>query len=322
MRSSRQFLAALVMLGLLAPAVPAQSQLLMGAMLMRRMAKSANKGTPAPAAPAHQTIAYGSDPMQNLDFTPPPSAKGPVPLVVFVHGGAWTQGNKDNATGSWKAPHYTALGYAFASINYRLVPQVKVEDEADDVAAALARLIADADRLGIDRHRIILMGHSAGAHLVALIGTDERYLARVGLSQADLAGVLPIDGAAYDVPAQMAAAGQYMKGRYTQAFGEDPARQRALSPLTYAAAPNAARFLFINIHREDGLAQAKALAEALRRAGSQVQTETFDGNGLRGHVEINRRLGDPDYAATPVVDRWIKSVVGLQSPTTSPPSSR
>lgn len=302
-------LAVFAAMAVLATSVPAQSQLLMGAMLMRRMAKAANKGNPAPAAPAHQTIAYGPDPMQNMDFTPPPGTKGPVPLIVFVHGGAWTQGNKDNATGGWKAPHYTAQGYAFASLNYRLVPQVKVEDEAADVAAALARLIADADRLGIDRHRIILMGHSAGAHLVALLGTDERYLAQAGLSQADLAGVLPIDGAAYDVPAQMAAAGQYMKGRYNQAFGEDPARQRAVSPLAYAAAPNAARFLFINVQREDGLAQAKALAEALRHAGAQVEMQTFEGKGLRGHVEINRRLGDPDYAATPVVDRWIKSVL-------------
>lgn len=306
----RRSIAALTALGFLAMPVPTDSQMLMGAMLMRRMAKAANKGKTAPAAPAHQTIAYGSDPMQNLDFTPPPGAKGPVPLVVFVHGGGWTRGSKDNATGGWKAPHYTSLGYAFASINYRLVPQVKVENEAGDVAAALARLIADADRLGIDRHRIILMGHSAGAHLVALLGTDERYLARVGLSQGDLAGVLPIDGAAYDVPAQMAAAGNYMQGRYKEAFGEDPARQRALSPLTYAAAPNAARFLFINVQREDGLAQAKALAEALRSAGAQVQTEHFDGRGLMGHMEINRRLGDPDYAATPVVDRWIKAIVG------------
>jgi acetyl esterase/lipase len=101
-----------------------------------------------------------------------------------------------------------------------------------------------------------------------------------------------------------------MKGRYTQAFGEDPARQRDLSPITYAAAPNASRFLFINVQRQDGLAQAKALAEALRQAGAQVETQTFEGTGLRGHVEINRRLGDPDYAATPVVDRWIKAIVG------------
>lgn len=305
-----RIMAAVAASAMLAVSVPADAQFLMGAMLMRRLTKNAHKGPPAPPAPAHQTIAYGPDPMQNMDFTPPAKPNGAAPLVVFVHGGAWTQGNKDNATGGWKAPHYTSLGYAFASINYRLVPQVRVEDEAGDVAAALARLIAEADKLGIDRRRIILMGHSAGAHLVALLATDERYLARVGLSQADLAGVLPIDGAAYDVPTQMAAAGQYMKGRYTQAFGEDPARQRDLSPITYAAAPNASRFLFINVQRQDGLAQAKALAETLRQAGAQVETQTFEGTGLRSHVEINRRLGDPDYAATPVVDRWIKAIVG------------
>jgi acetyl esterase/lipase len=115
--------------------------------------KKCAQGSARTPAPAHQTIAYGPDPMQNMDFTPPAKPNGAAPLVVFVHGGAWTQGNKDNATGGWKAPHYTSLGYAFASINYRLVPQVRVEDEAGDVAAALARLIAEADKLGIDRRR-------------------------------------------------------------------------------------------------------------------------------------------------------------------------
>jgi acetyl esterase/lipase len=89
--------------------------------------------------------------MQNMDYTPVPGARGPVPLVVFVHGGAWKFGNKDNGSGAWKAPHFTGLGYAFASLNYRLVPQARVEDQAADVAAALAHLIADADKLGIDR---------------------------------------------------------------------------------------------------------------------------------------------------------------------------
>lgn len=316
----RPAIAVIATLSLLGTAAPGQAQMLMGAMLMRRMAK-ANKQHEAPPAPAKQTIAYGSDPMQNLDFTPAQGASGPAPLVVFVHGGAWTQGNKDNATGAWKAAHYTAQGYAFASINYRLVPAVRVEDEAADVAAALARLIADAGRMGIDPHRIVLMGHSAGAHLVALVGTDERYLRAAGLSLADVAGVLPIDGAAYDVPAQMAAAGSYMQGRYREAFGTDPTRQRELSPVTHAGAPNAPRFLFINVQREDGLAQARALADALRAAGAMVQTNQFSGTGLRGHVEINRRLGDPDYAATPVVDAWLKETFA-QSLTGSPSTKR
>jgi len=316
----RLTIGSLTAITLLASAVPGQAQLLMGALLVRRLNKE-DRAREAPPAPPKRTIPYGTDPLQNLDLTLPNGVKGPVPLVLFVHGGAWTQGNKDNATGNWKAPHYTAQGYAFASISYRLVPAVRVEDEAADVAAALARLIADADKLGIDRHRIVLMGHSAGAHLVALVGTDERYLQGSGLSFGDLAGVLPIDGAAYDVPAQMAAAGSYMQGRYKQAFGTDVARQRAVSPLSYAAAPNAARFLFINVQREDGLAQAKALADALRQAGAAVQTNQFEGKGLRGHVEINRKLGDPDYPATPVVDVWLKDVFA-QSLTASPATNR
>ena len=94
---------------------------------------------------------------------------------------------------------YKRQGYAFASINYRLVPAATVEEQAADVAAAVQAIVERADALGVDRHRIVLMGHSAGAHLVALVGTDPRYLKGAGLSFADIAGVIPIDGAAYDL---------------------------------------------------------------------------------------------------------------------------
>lgn len=285
----------------------AQPQGPLARMMMQRMMAKADPNK-APESPPKQTIAYGRDAMQNLDFTPAAGATGPAPLVVFVHGGGWSNGNKDNGTGAWKAPHYTSLGYAFASINYRLVPAATVEDEAQDVASALAKLIADADRLGIDRRRIVLMGHSAGAHLVALVGTDETYLQRAGLSFGALAGVIPLDGAAYDVPRQMAQAGNFMAGRYDQAFGTDPARQKALSPLFHAAAPNAPHFLLLYVARADGVAQARALADALTRAGTPVQQHLFGGSGLIGHMTINRRMGDPAYEATPVVDAWLKQV--------------
>lgn len=252
--------------------------------------------------------------MQNLDFWP---ARGPdgiskaqAPLVIFVHGGAWSKGTKDNGTGKWKITHFPALGYAFATINYRLVPGVRVEDEAADVAHALAKLIAEADRLRIDRNRIVLMGQSAGAHLVALVGTDETYLRSAGLSFANVAGIVAIDGAAYDVPRQMADAASLMQSVYGQAFGHDPARQAALSPTRQADAPNAGHFLLLHVQRPDGIRQSEALAKALRDAGTSVEIDSFPGEGLPGHMEINRRLGDPDYAATTTVDGWLKALFG------------
>lgn len=264
----------------------------------------------APAAAPTQTIAYGTDRLQNLDYTPAQDVSGPAPLILFVHGGGWKRGDKDNATGHWKVPHFTDEGYAFASIDYRLVPDATVEQQAQDVADALAALIKRSRELGIAARKVVLMGHSAGAHLVALVGTDPQYLRKAGLSFADIAGVIPIDGAAYDVPRQMTEGPRIMQETYRQAFGLDPARQRALSPTWQAKAPNAPAFLLLHVQRPDGVSQAEALESALRKAGTLVERHGFEGEGLRGHMEINRELGNPDYPATAVVDAWLERIFG------------
>jgi acetyl esterase/lipase len=268
----------------------------------------------APQIPAGETIAYGRDPLQSLSVWRAQGAGAPAPLILFVHGGGWQRGSKDNATGRWKPAHYAAAGYTFASINYRLVPAATVEQQAADVALALKALLARSRSLGIDPRRVVLMGHSAGAHLVALVGTDERHLKAAGLSFADVAGVIPIDGAAYDVTAQLQQAGPRMRQTYTQAFGSDPARQRQLSPAFHAAAPNAPAFLLPHVQRADGIAQNRMLAGALTAAGTPVELASVPGNGLLGHMEINRRLGDPDYPATAVVDDWLRRLFGRGRP--------
>lgn len=265
------------------------------------------EGPTRTAARSSQEIAYGADRLQRLDFHAA-TATRPAPLVLFVHGGGWKRGDKRNAAGQSKAPHYNAQGYHFASINYRLVPDATVEQQAADVASALAELLRRADALGIDCSRVVLMGHSAGAHLVALVGTDPQYLRGAGLLLSDVSSVIPLDGAAYDVPAQMDENARLMGDTYKQAFGTDPARQRALSPTHHAAAPNAPAFLILHVQRRDGTAQSRALGDALRKAGTNAVVQGFAGRGLAGHMEINRRLGDPEYPATSVVNDWLTEV--------------
>jgi arylformamidase len=253
-------------------------------------------------------MSYGNDALQKLDFWRAKNAN--APLLIFVHGGGWKRGDKGNATGQYKAPHYLAQGYAFASINYRLVPDATVEQQAADVANAVAYLRSNAAKLGIDPKRIVLMGHSAGAHLSALVGTDPQYLRKAGLDISALSGVIPLDGAAYDVPAQMGENARIMGDTYKQAFGTEAARQKALSPYFQAASPNAPDFLILHVERDDGARQSAALADALRKNGARVKLQGFEGKGIRGHMEINRKLGEADYPATPVVDAWLRNVFG------------
>ena len=228
--------------------------------------------------------------------------------MVFVHGGGWKRGDMTMMDGSAKLADWQAQGYAVASLNYRLVPAATVEQQAADVAAAIAYLQGQAAGLNFDARRIALVGHSAGAHLVALVGTDPQYFRAAGLAMDAVRGVVPLDGAAYNVPDQMGENARLMGNTYKQAFGTDPVRQEALSPTLHAAAPNAPEFLILHVQRKDGIAQSRALGEALRKAGTPATVQGFAGRGLKGHAEINRKLGEPDYPATPVVDAFLKRI--------------
>jgi acetyl esterase/lipase len=260
-----------------------------------------------PPARGSAELAYGADPLQRLDFWRATTAR-PAPLVLFVHGGGWSRGDKRTATALQTVQHFQNAGYAFASMNYRLVPHATVEDQAADVAGALAWLRQQAATLGIDASGIVLMGHSAGAHLVALVGTDPRYLESAGISLSDVHGVIALDGAGYDVARQAAGAGPALRDIYAAAFGTDAARQRALSPVFHAASSNAPAFLILHIDRADGRAQSEALAAALKHAGTAVDVRGVDGHGLRGHMEISRSLGNDNAPATEVVDAWLKAL--------------
>ena len=257
---------------------------------------------PAPSPEGLVELAYGDDPRQRLDFTPAPARS--APLVLFVHGGGWRRGDKRIA--GHMATHFHGRGYAFAAINYRLVPDARPDAQAADVAAAIAMLVRDARWFGVDADRIMLIGHSAGAHLVALVGTDPTYLAAHRIPISSIDGVVPLDGAGYDVPRQLAAAGPLLRRIYLNAFGDEPGYQRRVSPISHAASPNAARFLILHVasRPDDAGAQSTALAAALQRARTPAEVEAVEGT----HMTIFRGFGGAGHRATELVDAFAERI--------------
>jgi arylformamidase len=109
-------------------------------------------------------LPYGETPAERLDYFP---ARGDAaPLIVFIHGGYWR--SLDKSDFSWLAPPFVQHGVAVALPNYGLAPATTIEDMVRQQLRALAWLYRNGDRLGFDPERIIVAGHSAGAHLTAM----------------------------------------------------------------------------------------------------------------------------------------------------------
>lgn len=146
--------------------------------------------TPVPAVAADQAYAPASD-AQRLDLYEPPGGSRPYPLVVIIHGGGWTVGDKRGELPSAAIPGFLDLGYAVASINYRLAPAAVFPAQLIDVKAAIRYLRARADVYGLDPDRFAVVGESAGAHLALLLATtadvgtfDDPAFGNVGVSSA------------------------------------------------------------------------------------------------------------------------------------------
>lgn len=252
-----------------------------------------------------QELSYGGDNRQKLDYF---AAAGntDAPLVVFVHGGGWSIGDKKHGAGT-KSEYYNGLGYAFASLNYRLVPNVNPGDQATDVASAIAYLRKDATRLGFDKNRIIVMGHSAGAHLAALVGSDTRYLDKAGVPVSAIKGAVLLDGAGYDVAAQMGYKGNRVQGMYDAAFGKDPAVHAALSPISYTSAPNNANWLILHVaSRPDAKAQSDALGKSLTKNGAAVAVKPVPDST---HMSVNQDAGKAGSFVGDAIKTFLKNIL-------------
>lgn len=273
------------------------------AMLARRNAEvtpSKSQATASSYEP-HLDIPYTEIPGANrnllsLDvYSPIPAIKGGAPVVIMVHGGGWRAGDKaTGAVGREKAAFFTSQGYVYVSVNYRLSPAVKHPAHAEDVSRAIAWVAKNIKSYGGNPENISLMGHSAGAHLAALVATDERYLAAAGESPALLKGVILLDTAGYDIARNM---GELSEGRlnqalYENAFGKDPAVWAAASPITYAkAGKKLPRFLVFYTDRKSSGPLSKDFTLAIRKTGAPASAVLAKG---KTHSTLNHDIGKPD----------------------------
>ena len=240
---------------------------------------------------AHRDLAYveNGHERQKLDLYLPEKSAGPLPLIIWIHGGGWQNGSKENCPPLRDG--YVGRGYAVASINYRLSGHATFPAQIEDCKAAVRWLRAHAKEYGLDPERFGAWGSSAGGHLVSLLGTsgDAKIFdvgAHLGLSsrvQAVCDYYGPTDFTVFITTpgyASHAAATSPESKLLGGAVKENPEKAARANPVTYVSKDDPA---FLIVHGDKDatvpINQSQLLYEALKKAGVNVHFHTIKGAG-------------------------------------------
>lgn len=259
-------------------------------------------GVGAPALPHGSEVkldlSYGPDPAHCLDVYLP-SERSTRAIVLVVHGGAWAIGDKSNpAVVAAKVAHWLPAGVVVVSVNYRLLRFAGPLQQAGDLARAIAWVQQRAKSWQADAARLVVIGHSSGAHLAALLAADPDLLRKHG-AEPWLATVL-LDCAALDVVAVMRAPHHPL---FDRAFGADEAGWRQASPLHRLRTKPAPVLLVHSGQRPESAEASRRFAAAVLAVNGRA--EVFE--VALSHVDLNARLGLQN-SYTERVDLFLKTV--------------
>lgn len=270
---------------------------------------SGRRGQPEPESPDMKKspdIQYAKDKdtdpnLLSLDIYAPEDAKS-CPVMVYVHGGGWSKGDKRAI--HHKAEFFVGEGYVFVSVNYRLVPKIQHPTNVQDVANALAWVHSNIEKYGGDPEWIFLMGHSAGAHLVALAGTDGRRLETAGKNLSILKGVIPLDTNGYDLTSFLKETDAQV---YRKAFGTDPEVWKDASPAAHVAkGKGIPPFLIFVANNPDKGERSEEFAGLLKAAGVEAKVVYAPEHN---HGSLNQTLGKPGEKTTQDIGEFLNSVM-------------
>jgi len=224
----------------------------------------ANRGVP----PAQASVVYDRQHDLSLDlYRPQAGGAASTPVVVFFYGGGWKSGRRDQYR--FVGQRLAQQGVLVIVADYRTWPRTTFPGFVEDGARVVAWSRAHAAAYGGDPQRLFVAGHSAGAQIAALLGTDGRYLAAHGMKPRDLAGVIGLSGP-YDF---------VIEGGYEEVFGERRQWSDA-QPINFVNGDEPA---FLLIHGTgDKVVEAKdsqELADRLRTHGSHAELVWLPGGG-------------------------------------------
>jgi arylsulfatase A-like enzyme/acetyl esterase/lipase len=224
------------------------------------------------------------------------------PVMIYVHGGGWRTGDKRAIQG--KADYFTKRGFVFVSVNYRLVPAVDILTQLQDSANAVGWVQKNIAQHGGDPKQLHLIGHSAGAHHVAILATNERFLKAAGVTLSNIKSVVELDTQALDVPAMMAGTDNAL---YLQAFGKEPKLWKEVSPRDHVAKDKGIPPFFLVVANERGpkLKQATAFQNTLEEAGIRCE---FVEAPEHDHGSLNRAIGEAKDKVTQAMEQFHDSI--------------
>lgn len=224
-------------------------------------------------------VPYGELPRQRLDVYTPKSLRASAPLVIFFYGGGWRDGDKTDY--EFVASSLTDAGSIVVIADYRLFPDVVFPAFVEDSALATAWALQNAERLGADPDQVFVMGHSAGAHIAALLALDSQYLSAVGIDRQPFAGLIGLSGPYDFLPIE--------SGYLLDVFPED--LRRASQPVNFVSS-GAPRTLLIHGNDDTTVrpSNSRSLGEALQSAGVDVTTTFYDDVG---HARVVVALAPP-----------------------------
>lgn len=253
-------------------------------------------------------VSYGKHPKQSLNVyqAETPSSDQKLPVLIWVHGGGWRNGDKNNRSGINLCKTWAAAGMVAVGLDYRLTPDVVHPAHIEDVAAGIAWVNKNIAKYGGDPSKVFLLGHSAGAHLVALVATNPQYLKAHKLTPKEaLAGVMPIDTASYDLTASQSFVVRKM---IDDAFGKDREKLIGASPLLQAKQHRddcPAFVIAVVKQRPEAVDESTALNAALPQ--SKLIVVDYPGSGqLAAHGMIAKELANFEKDMTKQLLAFVK----------------